>query len=321
VEPGRRHEPGPPWWLALRITPLRTPAGIGAYRLALLLSVALIAGCSPLRIAEVLTPDDHLVLNDDLAYGERPRQRLDVYRPRHSRRAAPTVVFLYGGRWQHGSKRDYRLLGNSLTRRGFVVVVPDYRLYPDVQFPAWIEDGARAVRWTRDNIDAYGGDTSRIFVIGHSAGAHTATLLALDEHYLRDVGVSTGAVQGFVSIAGPVDTVWTDPDVQALMGPPEGWPTTYPETHVDGTEPPLLLLHGARDETVSPENSVRLAAYVRERGGCARSTVYPGVGHVAIVVALIAPWLRIAPVLDDVEAFIREQPAEEHAPCGLPRTR
>ena len=282
-----------------------------------MLSVALIAGCSPLRMAEMLVPDDHLVLTDNLAYGEQPRQSLDVYRPRHSRRPAPTIVFLYGGRWQNGSKRDYRLLGNTLTRRGFAVVIPDYRLSPDVQFPAWVEDGARAVRWTRDNIHVYGGDTTQIFVVGHSAGAHTATLLALDERYLRNAGVSAGTVRGFVSLAGPVDTVWTDPDVQALMGPPEGWPTTYPETHVDGTEPPVLFLHGADDETVSSENSVRLAAYIRERGGCARATVYPGVGHIAIVVALVAPWLRIAPVLRDVEAFVRKQPAGEQAPCGL----
>jgi acetyl esterase/lipase len=109
-----------------------------------------------------------------------------------------------------------------------------------------------------------------------------------------------------VSLAGPVDTVWTDPDVQALMGPHEGWPATYPVNHIQGTEPPLLLLHGAGDETVSAENSVRLAAHIRAQGGQARSTIYPGVGHVGIVVALIAPWLRIAPVLRDVETFVRE---------------
>ena len=113
-------------------------------------------------------------------------------------------------------------------------------------------------------------------------------------------------MKGYVSLGGPVETTWTAPDVQALMGPREQWPRTYPVTHLEGREPPILLLHGAGDETVSPGNSTRLAARIRERGGCARSVVYPGVGHVEIVVALAAPRLGIAPVLDDIAAFIRD---------------
>jgi acetyl esterase/lipase len=216
------------------------------------------------------------------------------------------VVFLYGGRWKHGSKRDYLLLANTLARRGWVVVVPDYRLYPAVRFPGWVDDGARAVRWTRDHAARFGGDTSRLFVVGHSAGAHTAALLALDERYLRSAGVPAGAVRGFVSLAGPVDTTWTAPDVQRLMGPERGWPSTYPVRHIDGTEPPLLLLHGASDDVVGSRNSVRLAGRIRERGGCARASVYRGVGHIEIALALAFPALRLAPVLDDLARFVRD---------------
>jgi pimeloyl-ACP methyl ester carboxylesterase len=146
----------------------------------------------------------HFDLVRDLPYGSDARQRLDVYRPRSSARPAPVVVFLYGSRWQHGSKGEYRLLGDALTGRGIVAVVPDYRLYPEVRFPAWVEDAARAVRWVRDSIGRFGGDPTRIFVVGHSSGGHTAAVLALDEHYLRDAGVPAEAVRGFVSIAGPV---------------------------------------------------------------------------------------------------------------------
>jgi acetyl esterase/lipase len=182
-----------------------------------------------------------------------------------------------------------------------------------------VEDGARAVRWARDNAARFGGDSARIFVVGHSAGGHTAALLALDERFLRDAGVPAAAVRGFVALAGPVDTRWTDADVQALMGPPSGWPATYPATHVGGGEPPLLLLHGGGDRTVAVESSLRLAARIRERGGCSRAVVYPGVGHVEIVVAFAAPRLGIAPVLDDLAAFVRDPrrhacPAEATAP-------
>ena len=278
-----------------------------AYLAALVaLTASTASGCSPRRAAETLLLGGHFVRTEGVAYGPEARQRLDVYRPKAVRAPAPVVVFLYGGRWNSGTRQDYRLLGDALTRRGWVAVVPDYRLAPTARFPAWVEDGARAVRWARDNAARFGGDSARIIVVGHSAGGHSAALLALDEHFLRDAGVPAGAVRGFVSLAGPVDTTWTDPDVQALMGPRQGWPATYPATHVGGTEPPLLLLHGGGDRTVAVENSVRLATRIRDRGGCARAIVYPGLGHVQIVVALPAPRLRIAPVLDDVEAFIRD---------------
>lgn len=266
---------------------------------------ALATGCSTRKAAETLLLGDHFVLTRGIAYGGHPGRRLDVYRPRDESRRSPVVVFLYGGRWQSGAREQYRLLGDALTRRGLVVIVPDYRKYPDALFPAWVEDAAHAMRWTVDNAEKFNGDTGRIFVVGHSAGAHTAALLALDEKYLRAAGVSAHFLRGAASLAGPVDTVWTDPDVQALMGPPEGWPMTYPASHIDGTEPPLLLLHGTGDETVAQINSSRLAARIRERGGCARSISYPGIGHVEIVVALALPWLRRAPVMEDIVSFIR----------------
>lgn len=275
----------------------------------------LCTGCSPVQVMNTLIPDRGFVVSRDIAYGSLPRQKLDVYRPRGLRRSAPVAVFLYGGRWQSGSKADYRLLGQALTKRGIVLVVADYRLYPEVRFPAFVEDGARVVRWTRDNVARFGGDTARIFVVGHSAGGHTAALLALDERLLRDAGVPPGTVRGFVSLAGPVDTVWTDADVQALMGPRQGWAATYPASHIDGVEPPLLLLHGAGDQTVNPSSSVRLAARIQQAGGCIRTRVYPKVGHVEIVVAFAAPWLGIAPVMSDVVEFIRKP---ECHPTGAP---
>ncbi len=242
----------------------------------------------------------------DVPYGSQDRQRLDVYIPREGRRPAPVVVFLYGGRWQRGSKDEYRLLGDALTRRGLLAVIPDYRLYPQVRFPVWVEDAARAVRWVSDSIRYFGGDPGKIFVVGHSSGGHTAALLALDEHYLRDAGVPAKAMKGFVSLAGPVATTWTDPDVRALMGPEELWSATYPLEQVDGLEPPLLLLHGARDKVVSVSNSKRLAARIRERQGCAQAQTYRGLDHIGIVIALAAPQLGIAPILDEVANFVRQ---------------
>ena len=182
----------------------------------------------------------------------------------------------YGGRWQGGSKDQYRLLGDALTREGFVAVVPDYRLAPAVEFPRWVEDAARAVRWVRDSIARYGGDPDRLVLAGHSAGAHTVVLLALDPRWLRAAGVPPGRCAASRPSRARSTPTWTDPDVQALMGPRSGWPATYPRTYLRGDAPPLLLLHGARDRTVAPVNSTRLAAKVRAAGGCARARSMPG---------------------------------------------
>ncbi len=285
--------------------------GAAASAAAALAVVALgtLAGCAPRRVAESLLLGDHYLAVADVSYGDDPRHRLDVYRPRAALSGAPVIVFLHGGRWRSGSKADYRLLGSALTRRGFVVVVPNARLAPAHRFPAWVEDGARAVRWTADHAAALGGDPARITLVGHSSGAHTVALLVLDERWLRAAGVPAGAVRGGVSLAGPVDTTWTDADVQALMGPREGWPATYARTHVDGTASPLLLLHGAADAVVRPVGSRRLAARITAAGGCAPVRIYDGVGHVGLVVALGAPGLRLASVLDDVAAFARRPDA------------
>lgn len=275
-------------------------------RRLLLIAPLLLSACLPREAAELFLLRGHFDLVQDVSYGSDVRQRLDVYRPRRGRRAAAVIVFLYGGRWQDGSKREYRLLGDAATRRGLLAVVPDYRLYPQVNFPGWVEDAARAVRWVSDNIKQFGGDPSQIFVVGHSSGGHTAALLALDERYLRDAGVSPTAVRGFVSLAGPVATQWTDADVQMLMGPREQWASTYPLKQVGRPMSPILLLHGMQDRTVAVGNSTRLAARIRERGGCARAMTYRSLGHVGIVLALALPQLDIAPVLEDVVRFIRQ---------------
>ncbi len=283
--------------------------------LVLLILALALAGCSPRRAAQWVLLSGRFQLIRDVAYGPGPRQRLDVYRPRDGRAGAPVVVFFYGGRWQGGSREQYRLLGDALAQRGVVAVVPDYRLYPEVRFPAWIEDGARAVRWVHDSIAHYGGDPSNIILAGHSAGAHTAMLLALDPEHLKAAGVPRGAIRGAASLAGPVAIEWSDADVRALMGPPAQYPRTYPLAFAgDSGAPPLLLQHGGRDRTVSPVNSTRLADRVRAHGGCARVLMYSGLDHVGIVLALSLPQFRIAPVLDDLLAFVRHP----HGGCPLP---
>src|SRR5262249_23860657 len=148
-------------------------------------------------------PGNGYVSTLDQPYADLPRQKLDVYRPTHISSPAPVIVFFYGGGWESGSKHDYRFVARSLVSHGFITVLPDYRLYPDVTFPAFVQDGASAIKWTYENIARFGGDPTRIYLMGHSAGAHTAVLLALDGHYLAEAGTPNSAIKAVAALAGP----------------------------------------------------------------------------------------------------------------------
>lgn len=275
-------------------------------RLAASLALALPAlGCAPARLLNALVPDDGYRLIEGRAYGAAPRQRLDVYVPNELTAPAPVVVFFYGGRWEFGAKEDYRFVGQALASKGFIAVIADYRLYPEVRFPTFIEDTAAAVRWAQAEIAGLGGDPARIFVMGHSAGAHIAAMLALDAQYLNAVGTTPQALAGLIGLAGPYDFLpLTDPTLQRIFAA-EDMAETQPITFARNGAPPTLLLHGEEDRTVRPANSTHLAEQLRATGTPVELELYPELGHIAIVSALAAPLRWQAPVLEDVARFVR----------------
>ena len=161
------------------------------------------------------------------------------------------------------------------------------------------------VRWARDHVASFGGDPERIFLMGHSAGAHIAALLALDDRYLRAVGLDRSALRGIIGIAGPYDFLPFKEDViRTLMGPAEGWPETQPINFVTGDAPPMLLLHGRRDATVGAGNTTRLVRRIHEHGGRVESRIYPHLDHRLIIGAFGRPLRFLAPVRRDVADFV-----------------
>lgn len=273
----------------------------------MLLSLGLVVGCSPVRLLNGVVPERGRLATRDLAYGAAPRQRLDLYAPAHApAERLPVVIFFYGGSWQGGEKADYLFVADALTSRGFLTIVPDYRVYPEVKFPAFVEDGARVVRWARDHVAEHGGDPQRIYLMGHSAGAHIAALLSLDPRYLGAVGLDRSAVRAMVGLAGPYDFLpFHSETLRTLFGPPDKWPETQPINFVDGKEPPMLLLAGSWDTKVGPGNSRRLIAKICANGGSARAVFYRGLGHSTLLGALARPLRGLAPVLDDATEFLR----------------
>ena len=249
-------------------------------------------------------------INHDLAYEPGSRHGMDVYRADAAVGARPVVVFLYGGGWRSGDRAEYVFVAAALARRGFLVFVPDYRLWPEVQYPGFIDDTARAVAYVKSAAPSWGGDPARLFIVGHSAGAYMAEMLALDPHWLELAGMSPRDLAGVVSIAGPADFLpITGEDTKEVFGAHRNDPATQPINHVDGHNPPLLLLHGDADETVYLRNSTALAARIRAAGGPVELKIYPGVGHIGIVLGFSNLFRGKSPVLADTTRFIEDTPA------------
>ncbi len=269
---------------------------------------ALLAACSPLRTFNSLVLKDRggLLAERGAAYGAHPRQRLDLYRPRSkgaeaARAALPIILFLYGGSWQSGVREGYGFAGRALAARGFLVAVPDYRLVPEVRFPAFLEDNARALHWVRANAARFGGDPDRVVLVGHSAGAYNAAMLALDPRWL---GEDRRAVRGLVGLAGPYDFLpLSGPITTAAFGQERDLASTQPINFASAGDPQALLLHGGRDTLVHPRDSRRLAERLQAAGVDARVKLYPGIGHIGMVTALARPFRGRAPVLEDIAAF------------------
>lgn len=241
----------------------------------------------------------------DIAFGEAFRQRLDVYAPSglNGDAGLPVIVFIHGGGWRAGDKAGYEFAGRAFAARGFVTVVPNYRLSPAAHFPAFVEDGAAALRWVRANIAERGGDPDRIILVGHSAGAHIAALLAMDESWL---GADRIAIAGWVGMAGPYDFLPFDSvsTIGAFGNAPDP-AATQPINFASEGDPPALLLHGSVDDTVRPIQSTRLEARLAAAGVRVRHVVYEGIGHTRIMTAL-SRWTRgSAASLDDIEEFAR----------------
>lgn len=240
----------------------------------------------------------------DAPYGPLTRHRMDVYIPEDLASPAPVLLFFYGGSWQSGSKDIYRAFGQAFAAKGIVTAVADYRLFPEVRYPGFIEDGARAFAYLRDRAVALGGDPSRIFVGGHSAGAYIAAMLGVNAGYLGAVDLSPAAIRGVIGLAGPYDFLpLYDPVLIEIFGGARET-ATQPIKHVGSDAPAMLLAHGTRDKTVGAGNSRRFAKRLDETGNRVELIEYQGIGHLGILLSLARGMRRRTTLYGDILRFI-----------------
>ena len=250
----------------------------------------------------------------DLAYGDHPRQRLDVFSPA-GEPDWPVLVFFHGGGWESGTKDHYSSIARELAPQGIGVVLVNYRLHPDVQYPVFMQDAAAAVRWVVDHIADYGGSPQQVFLAGHSAGAHIVALLGLDERFLAEQELDRMTIKGIVGMSGPYDLTALDGHRQgdnlhsylgAIMGGNTNLEVASPVCHTRADAPPILLLHGQLDGLVPPLQSDLLASAQAEAGGRVQVQLVEDLDHLDMILGLF----RRLPehpfsVVDEIERFIR----------------
>jgi acetyl esterase/lipase len=274
---------------------------------SLLAATALCGVCACAQLGllalNAAAPLDAAARQTNIAYGPAAANRLDVYRPAVGAPSA-LVVFFYGGGWDGGDKASYRFVGAALAARGMVAVIPNYTLYPQARFPQFMRDAAAAVAFARAHARDWGADPERLFVMGHSAGAHMAVMLALDQEYLQQVGGSSQWLRGVVGLAGPYDFLpFKDAYLNDLFGPPAEFWRSQPVNYVRSGAPPMLLMQGLDDQRVSPNNTRSLTARLQSVADDVTTVYFPHAGHVD----LIAPFSRLRrqpPVMPEILKFI-----------------
>ncbi len=267
---------------------------------------ALLTACSAVDLLNATVPSDTYQRSEGMAYGPDARQRLDIYQPSPTLTNAPMVVFFYGGSWSSGDRADYRFVGEALASRGIVTVVADYRLSPQVRYPVFLQDSALAVQWAFEHAQHYGASASRVFVMGHSAGAYNAAMLALDRRWLGSVGLQPSRLAGWVGLAGPYDFLPIgDRKTQVAFNWPGTPADSQPLSHASRASPPALLLAPTRDTLVDSQRStVGMAERLKSQGVRVEAELFDSVGHITLVAALASVLRGRAPVLDRVSAFI-----------------
>ncbi len=248
-------------------------------------------------------PITDLVVTYNLPYEPGDRHSLDVYVPRAAAKPRPVIVYLYGGGWAAGSKAEFAWVGVALARRGFIAVLPDYRIYPQAHWPMFLEDNAAAVRWARDHAARFGGDPAKLVLVGHSAGAHNAFSVAVEPQWLGAVGMSPHDITAVIGLSGVYSMLPLDgPREHAIFGSQTGY--TEPIDHIDGVLPPMLLIIGDRDRAADPSDSDAVAAKLREKGGVAEVIHYPSLGHSDTQDALALAPGRPPRIIDAILRFL-----------------
>jgi acetyl esterase/lipase len=263
-----------------------------------------LSGCSSLDMVNAFTPSPN-GLPVTLSYGSSERQRVDVYQ---AGRRKPLVIFFYGGSWNSGSRTDYRFVARAFNDLGYSVAIPDYRLTPEALYPDFLKDSAQAISLMINRAEEFGADPQRVILVGHSAGAYNAMMVALDQRWLSPE--DRQRIRGVIGLASPVNFLPIQLPAARLAF---HWPNTprdsQPIEHVSSSSPPILFINANNDPLVDPRiNSIAMAEKLRAANVYVEVENFDGplgmINHARLVATLSPTFQFLSPTLDKSRVFI-----------------
>jgi acetyl esterase/lipase len=255
--------------------------------------------CEPVGLAALALPsnrlDEGIQTVADLTYAEGPaedaeKRKLDIYGQKGAS-LRPVLVFIHGGAWVRGDRKQYPFLGNRFAKEGAVVVIPSYRLAPKHRFPAQAEDAAAALAWTVRNIEKYGGDPSRIILAGHSAGGHLAALLTTNPKYLAAHGLTPAAVKSVAALSGVYDLTGLEGRQQGRVFAQDeaSLADASPLKHVKRATPAFHITYCQWDYAVLPQQARAFHASLLKAGAKPSLLYVPGENHISEMISIVKP--------------------------------
>ena len=232
-----------------------------------------------------LTPKDTFEKEEHLAYGLKARNRLDLYRTKNPKKQKPLIVFVHGGSWQHGNKRDYLFIGETFAREGFDVAVINYQLAPENIFPAFVDDLAQAIHYLNQNKVKLNISTDNMILMGHSAGAFNVMSVvysAQSQNFkYKD------QIKAIVGLAGPYHFDYVgDPLSEHAFDHKISYQQVMPYYFIEPNQIKHYLLVAEQDQVVERKNARDLDIALRQKGNHSHIAVIPKTGHITIVATL-----------------------------------
>ncbi len=260
----------------------------------LLLSLSLIIICTGCSIKPV-----HKIKN--VTYSETHGLQLDVYTPRKIKEPKKILVFVYGGNWIHGKKSIYKFFGKGMARKGMVCVVLNYRLSPKADINEMAGDVAKAVKWVKTNCASFHGDSSNIYISGHSAGGHLAAMVTTDNSYFEKLNI-TNPIKGTVLIdafgldmykyltvsQNPMDTMYK----RTFTYEPANWKKYSPIYYLTKKTPAMLMFEGGKTYPVIKQLDNEFYDKLKTFQPNAQLIIVKGKSHVPMIFQFINPHVK-----------------------------
>ncbi len=273
---------------------------ISLFFISVIALLLLFAACTPVKFLNTITPSGSYKFAKDVAYMDGERQKLDIYQPKDPKPGTPVIIFVHGGSWDTGSKSIYKFVGEAFASQGYTTVIPNYRLYPDVVYPEFVNDTAAAIAYTAKRYPERG-----LIVIGHSAGAYNAMMVTVEPKYLQAQGVEVcQTIAGTVGLAGPYGAFPLKAERLLIIFPDRHTAEDAPVNLIKGPTPPIFMAIGDKDTTVSELHSTELQKLIGARGGSADYKMYPGLNHTDVVKVLSRYFDDDSELKGDILSFI-----------------